>query len=213
MRTPHTHLLLAPTAAPPIAPASFATRPAPDPHRLVIREPVSGRRRGAKDNAATRAPAPAAAVAGELRRHEDAVIAAALAILDARLRTPGAAFDAPNEVRDFLRLHLADLDREVFAVLYLDSQHRLIAFEAASVGTLSQTSVYPRELVRRALEVNAAAVILAHNHPSGTAEPSKADEHLTQALRAALGIVDVRTLDHVVIGGRDAVSFAECGRL
>lgn len=158
-------------------------------------------------------PAAAALKGPALREHEDATIAAALGILDARLRKAGAVFKAPNDVRAFLRLHLADLDREVFSAMYLDTRLRLIAFEAASVGTLSQTIVYPRELVRRALEVNAAAVILAHNHPSGDAEPSKADEALTICIRDALGLVDVRVLDHVVIGARDAVSFAERGLL
>lgn len=208
MRTPHTHLLLAPAVAVPAVPTSFASRPPPDPHRLVIREPVPARPRGIKSAAVASNPGPT-----DQRQHEDAVIAAAVAILDARLRRPGAALDSPCTVRDFVRLHMADLDREVFAVMYLDSQHRLIAFEAVSVGTLSQTSVYLREIAKRALEVNAGAVILTHNHPSGVADPSKADELLTKAVREALRLVDVHVLDHIVIGGREAVSCAERGLL
>lgn len=143
--------------------------------------------------------------------HEDAVIAAALAILDARLRVAGHVLDSPDTVRQFLRLHLAERDREGFAVLFLDSQHQALAFELMFEGTLTQTSVYPREVVRRALELNAGAVILAHNHPSGHAEPSEGDEFLTASLKSALMLVDVRVLDHIVIGGADAVSLAERG--
>ena len=120
-------------------------------------------------------------------------------------------FDAPQTVRQYLRLQMAHLPHEVFAVLFLDAQHRLLAMEELFRGTLSQTSVYPREVVKRALERNAAAVILAHNHPSGLAEPSRADEFLTQSLRSALALVDVRVLDHLVVGRADVVSFAERG--
>ena len=122
-------------------------------------------------------------------------------------------FDAPQAVRQYLRLQMAHLPHEVFAVLFLDAQHRLLAMEELFRGTLSQTSVYPREVVKRALERNAAAVILAHNHPSGLAEPSRADEHLTQTLKSALALVDVRVLDHLVVGQADVVSFAERGLL
>ena len=120
-------------------------------------------------------------------------------------------FDAPDAVRQYLRLQLAHLAHEVFAVLFLDHQHRLLAMEELFRGTLSQTSVYPREVVKRALALNAAAVILAHNHPSGLAEPSRADEYLTQSLKSALALVDVRVLDHLVVGRHDVVSFAERG--
>lgn len=140
-----------------------------------------------------------------------AVIDAALSVLARHLRTPGALFDSPGATRDFLRLHLAGWDRERFAVLFLDGQHRLIELDVLFEGTLTQTSVYPRDVVRRALHWNAAAVILAHNHPSGHAEPSRADQHLTQALRAALALVDTRVLDHLVIGWPDVVSMAERG--
>ncbi|WP_162910933.1 RadC family protein [Azohydromonas sediminis] len=120
-------------------------------------------------------------------------------------------FDAPQRVKDYLRLQLAHLPHEVFAVLFLDHQHRLLAMEELFRGTLSHTSVYPREVVKRALALNAGAVVLAHNHPSGVAEPSRADEFLTQSLKGALALVDVRVLDHLVVGAADVVSFAERG--
>ncbi len=122
-------------------------------------------------------------------------------------------FDSPAAVRDYLKLQLGDLPHEVFAVLFLDAQHRLIAFEPMFRGTLTQTSVYPREVLKRALGLNAAAVLLAHNHPSGVAEPSRADEYLTQTLKSALALIDVRVLDHFVIGRGETVSFAERGLL
>lgn len=140
-----------------------------------------------------------------------AVIDAALAILGRHLRTPGALFGSPAAVRDYLRLHLSGWDRERFAVLFLDAQHRLIELEVMFEGTLTQTSVHPREVARRALHWNAAAVILAHNHPSGVAEPSRADRFLTQALRQALALLDACVLDHLVIGWPDVVSLAELG--
>jgi DNA repair protein RadC len=120
-------------------------------------------------------------------------------------------FDAPQAVKDYVALHLAPRDHEVFAVLFLDAQHRLIAMEELFSGTLTQTSVYPREVARRALQLNAAALIVAHNHPSGVAEPSRADEHLTQTLRSALGLLDVRLLEHLVVGRGQVVSMAERG--
>ena len=122
-------------------------------------------------------------------------------------------FDEPAKVRDYLCLQLAQREHEVFAVLFVDAQNRLIRCEEMFRGTLTQTSVYPREVVKRALDLNAAAVILAHNHPSGAAEPSRADEFLTQALKSALQLVDVRVLDHFVVGRAGVVSFAERGLL
>jgi DNA repair protein RadC len=122
-------------------------------------------------------------------------------------------FDSPQAVRDYLRLQLAELAHEVFAVLFLDAQHRLLCFDEMFRGTLTQTSVYPREVLKRALGLNAAAVILAHNHPSGVAEPSRADEFLTQQLKAALALIDVRVLDHFVVARGGVVSFAERGLL
>ena len=122
-------------------------------------------------------------------------------------------FDAPAKVKDYLSLRLTGLEHEVFAVLFLDSQHRLLCMEELFRGTLTQTSVYPREVVKRALQLNAGALILAHNHPSGLAEPSRADEFLTQRLKNALQLVDVAVLDHLVIGAGQTVSFAERGLL
>jgi DNA repair protein RadC len=123
------------------------------------------------------------------------------------------ALTSPQAVRDYLCLKLGRLTREVFVVLFLDAQNRVLVQEELFAGTLTQTSVYPREVVKRALHHNAAAVIFAHNHPSGVPEPSRADESLTSALKQALGLVDVRVLDHFVIAGNAAVSFAERGLL
>ena len=125
----------------------------------------------------------------------------------------GTVLTSPEAVRDCLRLSLRELPHEIFVVLFLDSQHRLIAADEMFRGTLAQTSVYPREIVKAALDRNAAAVIFAHNHPSGVAEPSRADELLTQALKQALALVDIRTLDHFVVAGNRVVSFAERGLL
>jgi DNA repair protein RadC len=123
------------------------------------------------------------------------------------------ALGSPGAVRDYLRLKLRDLQHEVFVGLYLDAQNRVLGDEMLFRGTLTQTSVYPREVVKRALAHNAAGIIFAHNHPSGVAEPSHADEALTRALRQALALVDVKVLDHFVIAGNAAVSFAERGLL
>jgi DNA repair protein RadC len=120
-------------------------------------------------------------------------------------------FDSPARVKDYLALNLAGRPHEVFSVLFLDAQHRLLQLEELFRGTLTQTSVYPREVVKRALQLNAGAVVLAHNHPSGVAEPSRADEYLTQTLKSALQLVDVRVLDHVVVGRGQVVSMAERG--
>lgn len=124
-----------------------------------------------------------------------------------------AALDSPQAVKDYLQLQLASKKHECFAVLFLDNQHRLLALEELFRGTLASTSVYPREVVLRALHHHAAAVVLAHNHPSGTVQPSRADETLTQALKAALALVDVRVLDHVIVAQGQALSMAEKGLL
>ena len=118
---------------------------------------------------------------------------------------------SPQALRDWLRLHCAGLEHEVFLVLYLDAHHRLIEAEELFRGTLTQTSVYPRELVKGALARNAAALAVAHNHPSGETEPSRADELLTQNLKSALSMVDVRVIDHFVVAGDQILSFAERG--
>jgi DNA repair protein RadC len=124
-----------------------------------------------------------------------------------------ALLNSPDKVRDYLRLRLAALPHEVFMALFLDAQNRLVSAEELFRGTLTQTSVYPREVVKRALANNAAAVVFAHNHPSGVAEPSRADEMLTQALKNALQLVDVRVLDHLVVTHSGVTSFAERGLL
>ncbi|MBX9606682.1 MAG: DNA repair protein RadC [Gammaproteobacteria bacterium] len=123
------------------------------------------------------------------------------------------ALESIAAVRDYLRLTIGRRDYEVFMVLFLDTKHRVIAPEEMFRGTLSQASVYPREVVKRSMAHNAAAVIFAHNHPSGVAEPSAADEAITQALRNALALLDVRVLDHLVVAGNEIVSFAERGLL
>jgi len=137
----------------------------------------------------------------------------ALTLLERQLREPGAHFTSSQTVRDWLCLQLATLEREEFVVLFLDNQHRLIANETLFRGTIDSTQVHPREVVKSALRHNAAAVVLAHNHPSGHAEPSEADRRITARLKDALALVDIRLLDHLVIGGMDIVSFAERGWL
>ncbi len=124
-----------------------------------------------------------------------------------------SALTSPQAVRDYLRLALGTREHEVFVSLFLDAQHRVIAAEELFRGTLTQTSVYPREIVKAALKANAAAVIFAHNHPSGVAEPSQADELLTRQLKEALAMVDVKVLDHFIVAGRSTLSFAERGLL
>ena len=141
---------------------------------------------------------------------QDQTIKRALKILAAQMRT-APVLSAPGAVRDYLRLLLHDRGHEVFVCVFLDAQHRVIACEEIFRGTLSQTSVYPREIVKASLAHNAAAVIFAHNHPSGVAEPSRADELLTQSLKQALALIDVKVLDHFVIAGAASVSFAERG--
>ena len=149
---------------------------------------------------------------------EDAVLTRKLGVarellmrdLHARLCS-GPILASPGVVRDWLRLHCAHLEHEVFMVLYLTVQNHLIEAEELFRGTLTQTSVYPRELVMGALRRNAAAVVIAHNHPSGSTQPSRADEHLTQTLRSALALVDVKVLDHMIVAGAEVVSFGGPG--
>ncbi len=139
-----------------------------------------------------------------------AVLELARRAIDEGLRRE-AVLNSPDKVRQYLQLQLARREHEVFAVLYLDAQNRLLKYEELFRGTLTQTSVHPREVVKQALRHNAAAVILAHNHPSGAAEPSRADELLTKALKDALALVEVRILDHLIVAGNATVSFAERG--
>jgi DNA repair protein RadC len=130
--------------------------------------------------------------------------------LGERLRA-GDALTSPGAVRDYLRLALAQREHEVFVVIFLDAQHRVTEVEEVFRGTLTQTSVYAREIVKAALKANAAAVIFAHNHPSGVAQPSQADELLTRNLKQALAVVDVKVLDHFIVAGDQCLSFAERG--
>ncbi|HJT50554.1 MAG TPA: DNA repair protein RadC [Nitrosospira sp.] len=139
-----------------------------------------------------------------------AVLEMARRALEEKLKS-GDTMSSPGSVRDYLRLSLQGKQHEVFIGIFLDAQNRTIATEELFRGTLTQTSVYPREVVKRALHHNAAAIIFAHNHPSGIAEPSHADEILTQSLKQALSLVDVRVLDHFIVGGGAAMSFAERG--
>lgn len=144
---------------------------------------------------------------------EQQTIREALALLESQLREPGASFTSVHAVRDWLRLQLASLEREEFVVLFLDNQHRLIAHETLFTGTISHTQVHPREVVKAALKHNAAAMLVGHCHPSGHAEPGEADRRITERLKQALELVDIRLLDHLVIGGMNIVSFAEKGWL
>jgi len=119
------------------------------------------------------------------------------------------SFNSPTQVKAYLKLQLSHLPKEVFGILFLDAQNRLIAYEKLFEGSLMQTSVYPREVVKRALALNAAAVILSHNHPGGAASPSRADEQLTQTLKESLSLIDVKVLDHIIVAGQDTFSFSE----
>jgi DNA repair protein RadC len=140
----------------------------------------------------------------------DAVIASAKMHMSRRVRR-GTTLSSPRATRDFLSLKLGSLDHEVFALIFLDKRHRVISYLEMFRGTIDGASVHPREVVKEALKQNAAAVILAHPHPSGVAEPSQADEFITNRLKEALGLIDVRVLDHIIIAGADSTSMAERG--
>ncbi|OVZ80148.1 DNA repair protein RadC [Yersinia intermedia] len=149
----------------------------------------------------------------EMSPSEQRTVRRALNLLARQLREPGVAFTSTHVTRDWLRLHLTGLEREVFIVLWLDNQNRLLAQETLFTGTINSTTVHPRELVKSAMKHNAASAVLAHNHPSQLAEPSQADRQITNRIKTALELVDVRVLDHLVVGGLDIVSFAERGWL
>ena len=152
-------------------------------------------------------------ITGDYRpANADEVLAAARRVLAGQMRNC-EVLGSPEVVRDFLRVKLGLLEHEVFAVLMLDVQNRLIEYVELFRGTVSQTSVYPREVVKEALARNSAALILVHNHPSGATQPSRADELLTQALKTALTLVDIKLLDHLIVAGGDILSFAERGLL
>ncbi|MES1953516.1 JAB domain-containing protein [Salinisphaera hydrothermalis] len=143
------------------------------------------------------------------RESDDQIIAQALEILERRLRQPGPALSDPNAVRHFLRLHLSESEHEVFWVLFLDNQNQLLHSEPMFRGTIDGARVYPREILKTALKHNAAAIICAHNHPSGSTRPSAADRDITTQIRSALEYVDIRLLDHLIIARDQIVSFAE----
>lgn len=147
--------------------------------------------------------------ARELAPADQQTVRTALTLLERQLREPGASFTSSHAVRDWLRLQLASLEREEFTVLFLDNLHRLIAHETLFTGTINHTQVHPREVVKSGLRYNAAAAVLAHNHPSGEAEPSQADRQVTTRIQQALELVDIRLLDHLVVGGMEITSFAE----
>ena len=149
----------------------------------------------------------------ELTASAQQTIREALALLERQLREPGASFTSSSSVRDWLRLQLTMEEREAFVLLLLDNQHRLIAHETLFTGTINHTQVHPREVVKAALKHNAAAMLVAHSHPSGHAEPSEADRRITERLKQALDLVDIRLLDHLVVGGMEIVSLAERGWL
>jgi len=137
----------------------------------------------------------------------------ALVLLEQHLREPGVAFTSTQATRDWLRLKMGTLEREEFVVLYLNNQNQLLAYETLFTGTISHTEVHPREVVKRALYFDAAAVIFAHNHPSGEVAPSQADKAITQRLVQALMLVEIRMPDHLIVGGRQIFSFTEHGLL
>lgn len=142
----------------------------------------------------------------------DQILDAARQVIDQKMQR-GISFTSPTLVKEYLATKLSGFEHEVFAVLFLDSQHRLIEYSEMFRGTIDSASVYPREVVKEALRLNSAAVIISHNHPSGNPEPSSADKALTARLKDALALVDVRTLDHIIVAGADTTSFAERGLL
>ena len=144
---------------------------------------------------------------------ENAVINEAIEILDGRLKRGGVHCTSSEEVSKFLRLKLQQKEREVFAVIFLNSQHQMIEYDEMFKGTINAASVYPREIAKKALQVNAAAIIIAHNHPSGIPTPSEADKRITAAIKKSIALFDINLLDHVIVGGGDTFSFAEKGMI
>lgn len=140
----------------------------------------------------------------------DQILEAARQVIDQKIRR-GASFTSPSEVKDYLKAKLSGYEREVFAVMLMDSKHCLIEYVELFQGTIDQAAVYPREVVKLAMQHNAATMIISHNHPSGNPDPSRVDEMLTKRLQDALALVDVRVLDHIIVAGNDTASFAERG--
>jgi DNA repair protein RadC len=143
---------------------------------------------------------------------DNAIIENALAILANRIKQPDTYITSPSDIKDYLRLKLSEVEHEVFSIVFCDTRHGVIKYEEMFRGTIDGASVYPREVVKAALACNAAAVIVAHNHPSGVSEPSLADQAITRRLKDALELVDIRVLDHLVVGA-EITSFAERGLL
>lgn len=141
----------------------------------------------------------------------NSIVQEALRILEEKARYNPYTVSSPEDTRSFLRLKLAHLEHEVFAVMFLDNRHQLIEYEELFRGTINGANVYPREVVKRALQLNAAALILAHNHPSGVTEPSQADEKITHRIKDACALVEIRVLDHIIVGLTESTSLAERG--
>lgn len=147
-------------------------------------------------------------------KNDDAIIKKALQILEQRIdyKTESLTFTSPDDSKNYVKLQLAELQYEMFSCMFLDNRHRVIKFEKMFRGTINGASVHPREVVKEALANNSAAVIFAHNHPSGVSDPSEADKHITRQLKDALALVDIRVLDHLIVGD-EIISFAELGLL
>ncbi|MGH1472688.1 MAG: RadC family protein [Cellvibrionaceae bacterium] len=146
-----------------------------------------------------------------MNQNEKNIISLAINILESELKGVGVSMNTPNSVRDYLRLNIEILEHEVFSVMFLDTQNRLIEYKEMFRGTIDSASVYPREIVKTGLKLNAAAVIFTHNHPSGYSEPSQADVRLTARLKDALSMVEIRVLDHIIVGRGEITSFSERG--
>lgn len=142
---------------------------------------------------------------------EDEIVREALNILETRLRRPNQFFTSATDVKSYLKIQFSSMEYESFRVMFLNSAHGLISCEELFRGTINQAAVYPREVVKTALAFNAAAIVLSHNHPSGNANPSEADRQITKRIVDAMGLVDIRVLDHIVIAGGEVYSFAEHG--
>ncbi|MBE0438070.1 MAG: DNA repair protein RadC [Methylomicrobium sp.] len=144
---------------------------------------------------------------------QNRVIEQAMAILEGRLKKFGHAYTSIDDAKKYLCLQLGNLEHEIFGVMFLNNQHRLIEYQELFRGTIAECSVYPREVVKEAIRLNAAAVIFSHNHPSGLTDPSQADYAITRKLKDALALIDIKTLDHIIVAGNRARSFAEFGEI
>lgn len=145
--------------------------------------------------------------------YEDSIINLAMGILESRLKKTSFSFTSPDAVKQYLRLHLQNQEREFFGALYLNNKNQLISFEIIHSGTINSVEISPREVTKLALKLNAQAVIFAHNHPSGIPEPSRADINVTARLKSALELFEINTLDHFIVGGNEVISMAERGHI